>query len=137
MKYLLDTCTVSYFLKGNTNVINHMQKLAPSDLAISVITLLEIEYGFKLKDSKHMNTLYQKWQSLSDIINILKLNKKTALIAANIRASLKQQGLLIGAYDTLIASSALEYQITCVTNNISEFKRIEKLELMNWSVCIT
>lgn len=133
MKYLLDTCTVSYFLKGNTNVVNHMQAATPSDLAISVITLLEIEYGFKLKSSKHMDNLYQKWQSLLNIINILKFNNKTALIAADIRASLKQQGQLIGAYDILIAASALEHEIICITNNISEFRRVEKLELLDWS----
>lgn len=133
MKYLLDTCTVSYFLKGNTSVINNMQITTPSDLAISAITLLEIEYGFKLKNSKNMDNLYKKWQLLLSIIKILKFGNKTALIAADIRASLKQQGKLIGAYDILIGATALEHKIICVTNNLSEFKRIEELELLDWS----
>ena len=134
MKYLLDTCTVSYFLKENTNIIKHMQSVTPSELAISVITLLEIEYGFKLKNSKHMSLLYQKQQLFLNVINVVKFNNKTALIAANIRALLKLQGQMIGAYDILITASALEHEMICITNNLSEFKRVEKLKLLDWSV---
>ena len=124
MKYLLDTCTVSYFLKENTNIIKCIQSVTPSELAISVITLLEIEYGFKLKNSKHMDSLYRKWQLFLSVINVLKFNNKTALIAADIRSLLKLQGKMIGAYDILIAASALEHKMICITNNLSEFKRV-------------
>ena len=62
MKYLLDTCTISFFLRGQVNVIEQMQQVSPSDLSISVVTLLEIEYGFNIKQSQQMNKLYKKWQ---------------------------------------------------------------------------
>ncbi|MCC8418039.1 MAG: type II toxin-antitoxin system VapC family toxin [Rickettsia endosymbiont of Bryobia graminum] len=136
MKYLLDTCTISFFLRGDTNVINSMQNVSPSDLGISVITLLEIEYGFKIKKSKQMDELYKKWQSLVDIISILPFNDNTAVIAANIRALLKQEGKPIGAYDVLIAATALEHKIICVTNNLSEFQRVKELGLLDWTLSI-
>ncbi|HJD56601.1 MULTISPECIES: PIN domain-containing protein [Rickettsieae] len=134
MKYLLDTCTISFFLRGQVNVIEQMQQVSPSDLSISVVTLLEIEYGFNIKQSQQMNKLYKKWQSLVSLISILPFNDGTAIIAAAIRALLKQQGKSIGAYDVLIAATALEHKIICVTNNLSEFQRIKELELLDWTV---
>ncbi|HJD64336.1 MAG TPA: type II toxin-antitoxin system VapC family toxin [Rickettsia endosymbiont of Sericostoma sp.] len=134
MKYLLDTCTISFFLRGQVNVIEQMQQVSPSDLSISVVTLLEIEYGFNIKQSQQMNKLYKKWQSLVSLISILPFNDGTAIIAAAIRALLKQQGKPIGAYDVLIAATALEHKIICVTNNLSEFQRIKELELLDWTV---
>jgi tRNA(fMet)-specific endonuclease VapC len=134
MKYLLDTCTISFFLRGQVNVIEQMQQVSPSDLSISVVTLLEIEYGFNIKQSQQMHKLYKKWQSLVSLISILPFNDGTAIIAAAIRALLKQQGKPIGAYDVLIAATALEHKIICVTNNLSEFQRIKELELLDWTV---
>ncbi|MDN3030650.1 MAG: type II toxin-antitoxin system VapC family toxin [Candidatus Tisiphia sp.] len=134
MKYLLDTCTISFFLRGQVNVIEQMQQVSPSNLSISVVTLLEIEYGFNIKQSQQMNKLYKKWQSLVSLISILPFNDGTAIIAAAIRALLKQQGKPIGAYDVLIAATALEHKIICVTNNLSEFQRIKELELLDWTV---
>ncbi|WP_375330247.1 PIN domain-containing protein [Candidatus Tisiphia endosymbiont of Nemotelus uliginosus] len=66
--------------------------------------------------------------------SILPFNDGTAIIAAAIRALLKQQGKPIGAYDVLIAATALEHKIICVTNNLSEFQRIKELELLDWTV---
>lgn len=134
MKYLLDTCTISYFLKGNDNIINHLKPLSPSDLAVSVITILEIDYGFKLKTSKELIQLHLKWLSFLDALTVLEFNNKTALIASDIRAFLKLSGNPIGAYDILIGATALEHELICVTNNLSEFERIKELKLEDWSI---
>ncbi len=134
MKYLLDTCTISFLLKGNANVIGHIKNVKPSELAISSITILELEYGFKLTKSKHLDNLYSKWQRFLRSITVLDFSKETALVAANISASLKKAGLTIGAYDILIAATALSRNLICITNNISEFKRIEQLKVSDWSI---
>jgi tRNA(fMet)-specific endonuclease VapC len=134
MKYLLDTCTISFLLKGNASVIGHIKHAKPSELAISSITMLELEYGFKLAKSKHLDNLYSKWQRFLRPITVLDFSKETALVAANISASLKKAGLMIGAYDILIGAIALNHNLTCVTNNVSEFKRIDNLKVLDWSI---
>src|SRR5438046_8880945 len=110
MRYLLDTCTISYYLRLNNNVIKHITAIKSIDLAISVITVLEIECGFKLNNNQ---SLRDKWFLLCKQLNILGVEHKTALIAAEIKASLTKQGKIIGYYDILIAASALEYNLIC------------------------
>ena len=39
---------------------------------------------------------------------------------------------MIGAYDILIAATALEHNLICVTNNIGEFSRISNLQIEDW-----
>ena len=131
MQYLLDTCTVSYYLRLNNKVIKNVTALESTELAISVITVLELECGFKLNNN---SSLRGKWLLLCRQLNILGIGYKTALIAAEIKASLTKQGKIIGYYDILIAANALEYNLTCVTNNTKEFDRIRGLSITDWSV---
>ena len=44
MKYLLDTCTVSDFVKGQAGVLSRL-KATRRTVAISSITRMEIEWG--------------------------------------------------------------------------------------------
>ena len=48
MKYLLDTCVISDFVKGVPNTLNQIKKTPPNELAVSSITVMEIQYGLLL-----------------------------------------------------------------------------------------
>lgn len=48
MKYLIDTCIISYFVRGDSNVVKVFKATDPSLMAISSITAMEIEYGIQL-----------------------------------------------------------------------------------------
>ena len=49
-----------------------------------------------------------------------------------IRAYLARQGTPIGPYDLQIAATAIAEDLTLVTNNASEFKRVPNLRYENW-----
>ena len=49
-----------------------------------------------------------------------------------IRCQLENQGNIIGPLDLLIAAHALSKDLTLVTNNEKEFKRIKALKVENW-----
>ena len=53
-------------------------------------------------------------------------------IYGHIRTDLEKRGLLIGPYDLLIAAQALAENLTLVTNNEWEFRRIAELQVENW-----
>lgn len=55
MKYLLDTCVVSDFVRGNAGVLHHIKNKLPALLAISSVTVMEIEYGLKLNQKGAVN----------------------------------------------------------------------------------
>ncbi|MEJ0068161.1 MAG: PIN domain-containing protein [Pseudomonadota bacterium] len=45
MKYLLDTNVLSDFARGEPTVMARLRQEAPQQLAVSVITEMEVEYG--------------------------------------------------------------------------------------------
>lgn len=51
-----------------------------------------------------------------------------------IRADLAGTGLPIGPYDQLIAGHARSLGLVLVTNNTSEFARVEGLRIENWAL---
>jgi tRNA(fMet)-specific endonuclease VapC len=53
-------------------------------------------------------------------------------IYAAIRVALEKRGTPIGAHDLLIAAHARALDAVCVTDNVSEFKRVPALEVENW-----
>lgn len=51
---------------------------------------------------------------------------------AKARANLKQRGQPIGAYDVLVAGTALAHELILVTSNVREFRRVEGLRIEDW-----
>lgn len=49
-----------------------------------------------------------------------------------IRADLQQKGIIIGSMDMLIASHTRALNITIVTNNTNEFKKVSNLKMEDW-----
>ena len=45
MKYLLDTNVLSDFVRGDQAVMARLRQEAPPQLAVSVVTEMEVEYG--------------------------------------------------------------------------------------------
>ena len=131
IRYLLDTCVISDFAKGEACTLNQMKQKSPSTLAISTISTMEIEYGLQLNSSRAA--------VLNPIISDLLLNIQTlpyseadAHATAAIRAHLKKRGLPIGPYDILLAGCALSRGLILVSANTQEFQRIIGLQLENW-----
>ena len=56
-----------------------------------------------------------------------------ARIAGTLRASLESEGRPIGAYDLLIAGQAFRRNLTLVTANVTEFRRVRGLVWQDWA----
>lgn len=131
MKYLLDTCTVSDFVKGQANVLARIKATAPSLIAVSVVTRMEIEYGLLLNPER-AKKLAPVMDAFLGSITTLALSEADAQAAAGIRAALQRQGQPIGAYDTLIAGCGLARGLIVVTGNVGEFQRVSGLVVEDW-----
>lgn len=132
MKYLLDTNICIYIIKEKpTQVLDKFKTLAPTDVAISSITVAELCYGaYKSQQrAKNQNALNQFFLPLE----IVAYDEKATQHYAEIRGELEKKGIVIGAMDMLIASHALSLGITLVTNNVKEFQRIPNLSIENWA----
>ena len=65
-------------------------------------------------------------------IRILPYDRISADATAALRADLKRLGRPIGAYDALIAGTALAHGLILVTSNVREFKQVEALRIEDW-----
>lgn len=131
MKYLLDTCTVSDFVKGQTGVLDRIKNTPPSLIAVSVVTRMEIEFGLQLNPER-ARKLGPILDSVLKAITTLPLSEVDAIAAAGIRAALQRRGQSIGPYDILIAGFGLARGLILVTSNTGEFERVGGLLLENW-----
>lgn len=131
MKYLLDTCTVSDFVKGQPNVLTRVKATPPEHIAVSVLTRMEVDYGLALNKERAVK-LAPVLDAFFSTIATLPFDEVDAKAAAAIRAALKVMGQPIGAYDVLIAGAGLARGLVVVTSNVGEFKRVGGLQVEDW-----
>lgn len=131
MKYLLDTCTVSDFVKGQPGTLARIKATTPTLIAVSSITRMEIEWGLLLNAARARKLVPVLTAFLGSIVT-LPFDEADALAAAGIRAALQRQGQSIGAYDVLIAGCGLARGLIVVTSNLNEFQRVSGLNVENW-----
>jgi tRNA(fMet)-specific endonuclease VapC len=131
MKYLLDTCTVSDFVKGLPNILTCVKATPPDQIAVSVLTRMEVDYGLAL-NAERARKLAPMLDAFFSTIATLPFDEADAKAAAAIRAALKIMGQPIGAYDVLIAGAGLARGLVVVTSNVGEFKRVGGLQVEDW-----
>lgn len=131
MKYLLDTCTVSDFVKGQPGVLARIKATSPQQVVVSAITRMEIDYGLAL-NSERARKLAPLLDAFFSVIRTVPFEDPDARASAAIRAALKSKGQLIGAYDVLIAGSGVARGLIMVTSNVDEFSRVGGLQVENW-----
>ena len=66
-------------------------------------------------------------------LEITAFDEAAAEVYGSVRAGLEQAGTPVGSMDMLIAAHALSLEVTLVTNNFREFKKIKNLKVVDWS----
>lgn len=131
MGYLLDTCVLSDFVKGEPGTQSRLRSTLPSEIYVSAVTVMEVRYGLKINPQQAVRI----GTVMNDLLNaatIVPFDSLVANCAADIRGQLKIAGTPIGAYDVLIAATALQRSLVMVTANVREFERVAGLQLENW-----
>jgi tRNA(fMet)-specific endonuclease VapC len=132
VKYLLDTNVLSDFARGERAVMARLRQEAPPQLAVSVITEMEVEYGLA-RNPDLAPRVREAMRTLLNTISVLPFEREDARVAAQLRASLNSQGTpIIGAYDLLLAACALRRGLKIVTHNAREFIRVGGLGFEDW-----
>ena len=131
MKYLLDTCTVSDFVKGQPGVLSRIKATPPNLVAVSALTRMEVVYGLALNAAR-AKKLAPVLDAFFSTVATLPFDAADALAAAAIRAALKLKGRPIGAYDVLIAGTGVARGLVVVTSNVGEFRRVGGLQVEDW-----
>jgi tRNA(fMet)-specific endonuclease VapC len=129
-RYMLDTDTVSYALRGKGSVRAKLLERAPSEVCISAVTLAELRFGAELRGSKKLHGLIDTF--VRSVI-ALPFDDGAAAIFGALAAALSRAGTPIGELDAMIAAHALSQDLTLVTNNTKHRSRVPGLRLDNWA----
>lgn len=129
--YLLDTCTLSDFFSGTGKTQERLRSTAPVHVAVSTITIMEIQYGFALNPSAKRR-FFAAFQSFVATAKVMPFDAEAADAAASIRADLKLRGTPFCGWDLMIGATAAAHGCILVTSNIREFERIEGLAVEDW-----
>ncbi len=119
MKYLLDTCILSLFARGDQSVLTRIKRTPPESIGLSTVTVMEIEYGLALNPARS-EKLRPVLYAFIGAVKVIDYNSDAALATARIRADLRSRGTPIGPYDLMIAGTVLALGLLMVTANISD-----------------
>jgi tRNA(fMet)-specific endonuclease VapC len=128
-KFMLDTDTVSFALRGEGDVGEHLTAHAPSEICLSAISLSELRFG---ADKRRPKRLHQLIHTFTATVDVLPFDSVAATIFGRVCAALQFKGTPIGTLDTLIAAHAMSLNLTLVTNNTKHFKQVRGLKIQNW-----
>lgn len=128
MKFLLDTCSVSDYLRGVDPVVQRLQKAKPSEVAISTVTVMELRYGATRRQSPKLTTAVE---AFLNGIHILAFDAESAERAGVMRATMEKKGHSIALADCQIAATALAHGLTLVTSD-GDLKRVPNLKTVDW-----
>ena len=128
-RFLLDTDTASFALRGQGRVGERLLEKNPSQLCMSALTLAELRFGADAKESKRLHKLID---TFAESIANVPFDADAANRFGKVAAALSRAGTPIGTLDTLIAAQALALGLTLVTNNTEHFKRVPGLKIENW-----
>jgi tRNA(fMet)-specific endonuclease VapC len=129
--YALDTSTVVNYFRGRGQVAARLLALSPREILLPTIVLYELELG--VEKSEQSARRRDELDGLARVIRLLPFGPGEARVAARIRAQLESEGRRIGPYDTLIAATALAHGAVLVTHNVDEFRRVDGLEIEDWT----
>ena len=130
MKYLLDTDTCIFWLRGRASVRNKLSAVGVEEIGISVITLAELRYG--ASSTSNRSTHHQNIDHLISGLAVVGVSEEVTRTFGDIKAELRERNELIEDFDLLIASIAVTHGLVLVTNNVKHFERISNLSLENW-----
>jgi tRNA(fMet)-specific endonuclease VapC len=132
IRYMLDTNMCIYLRQNRPpEVTTRFRQMQHGDAVLSVITYGELLCG--AERSQQRRKALDSLARLVSLLPVLPLPEEAASAFGEIRATLEKRGQMIGGNDLWIAAHAKSAELTLVTNNEREFKRVPGLKLQNWA----
>jgi len=130
MFHMLDTNIVSELARNpHGAVAEHIARVGPDTICISVITAAELRYRCARKGSPK---LLAQIEAILGAVQVLALDVPADTAYGGIRTELEAAGKPIGPNDLFIAAHAYAIGAVLVTANVGEFTRIATLRVENW-----
>ena len=131
-RYMLDTNTASYIIKGEPAVIReHLLNVAMASVCISAITEAELLRGVARKpEAKRLPVVVKEFLLR---VEILPWDSDAADAYAQLRTACENEGKPLGAMDMLIAAHSVAVGTVLITNDKAFYNVEHHLLLEDWT----
>lgn len=131
MSYLLDTNVCIRYLNGQSDTIKtRLEQIDPSEVALCSIVKAELRFG--ATKSKPSTSNFARLERFFAAFCSYPFDDAAAEVYGQIRSDLEGRGTPIGSNDLLIAAIAMSRDLTLVTGNAREFRRVDGLRWQDW-----
>ena len=121
-------------MKGEPPVIQRLQAVNRSDVAIPQPVIAEIAYGIeRLPRSKRRNMLQQRFDVVRMELGRAAWTDVVSERFGAIKGALEKRGKRIEDFDAAIAAHALTEGAVLVTANLDQMTRVPGLKVEDWS----
>ena len=133
MKYLLDTNICIYLMKHEVPAAKErFEQCFYGDVAISAITLAELQYGIECKPENREQNEKALERLRADLV-VAPFDDDAAIAYGRLRAGIPRDHRRKDALDKQIASHAVALSAVLVTNNEDGFNRYPGVTIENWT----
>ena len=127
----MDTNICIFYLKGLFQLSDKIEQIGLSNCFISEITLAELKFGVENSNRIEQNSLvvdeFHNKIQIVPIIGALDLYAKE-------KVRLRRAGNPLDDFDLLIGTTAIFNDMVMVTNNTNHFKRLQGIDLEDWTI---
>lgn len=129
MPFLIDTDHLIDWLENRRESLQLFESMYEEGIAISIITYMEAFEGVLREEAS--TGAPSRLRRRIDGIRIMELSPRVARRCAEIRLALRRAGKQPNRrpLDLIIAATAIEYGLTLVTRNVSDYRDIPGIEL--------
>jgi tRNA(fMet)-specific endonuclease VapC len=133
VKYLLDTNTVSFLMRGEPAVVGRLTAQPRTEVLLPQSVIAEIEFGIAgLPRSARRSKLRSVFDLMLADLTRAPWTDDVSRTFGQIKAGLERRGTPLEDLDIAVAAHAVALGATLVTDNLSDMERIPGLHLENW-----
>jgi predicted nucleic acid-binding protein len=130
MAIVLDADVIIHGERGSFGLANWLHSRASEQFEIAAITVAELWHGVERSTGNHRTTRERYLRAVLDVLPIIPYTEQTAYHHARIWADLESSGNMIGAYDLIVAATALERDSGLATFNKRHFGHVKGLKVI-------
>ena len=131
MSFLLDTDTCIHVINDTGGTRRRMLSKRRNEVWVSSLSVAELLAGAAKSGSPTRNR--HTIEAFLTPLTLIDFTVADAAAYAEVRARLEKNGQLIGPIDLLLAAQAIGRDLTLVTNNLRELRRVTGLAVASWA----
>ena len=130
MAIILDADVIIGGEKGNFDLAAWLATQSNEPFEIAAVTVAELWHGVERAGPAHRAARESYLRAVLDVLPVIPYTEQTAYHHARLWAQLESAGRMIGAYDLIVAATALERESALATFNKRHFANVKGLRVV-------